>query len=158
MSSPSSVVGGVVSGWIACRFDDVTLLIPLEDAGARVELDELESAKGHDPALGMIRWRDDSWPAYRLDRELAPIRWTADSGAAVLPVYANGQARGLVCDQIRTFEHPVAVSLHHVPGCLRQRPSPVIALGLYETLRVGLVVRADSVIRHLDAVLGGGGR
>ena len=73
----------------------------------------------------------------------------------ILPVYADGQARGIVCDQIRTFDHPVAVSLHPIPGCLRHRPSPVIALGLYETLRVGLVVRGDSIIRHLDSVLGG---
>ena len=78
-----------------------------------------------------------------------------DSGAVVLPVCANGQARGIVCDQIRRFDRPVAVSLHPLPGCLRERPSPVIALGLYETLRVGLVVRGDGMIRHLDAALKG---
>ena len=74
----------------------------------------------------------------------------------MLPVCANAWARGIVCDQIRVFDHPVAVSLHPIPGCLRQGPSPIIALGLYETLRIGLVVRGDSMIRHLDAVLGRG--
>jgi len=158
MSTPSSVVGSVVSGWIACSFDDVTLLIPLEDAGTRIEVDDLEPAKGDQRSLGTIHWHDEPWPAYRLNRELAPTDWLPSSAAAVLPVCANGQARGIVCDQIRTFEHPVAVSLHPVPGCLRQRPTPVIALGLYETLRVGLVVRGDSIIRHLDAALGGSSR
>jgi hypothetical protein len=38
---------------------------------------------------------------------------------------------------------------------LRDRPSPVIALGLYETLRVGLVVSGDDMIRHLDAATKG---
>ena len=47
------------------------------------------------------------------------------------------------------------MSLHPLPGCLRERPSPVIALGLYETLRVGLVVRGEGMIRHLDAALKG---
>ena len=158
MSSPSSTVGSVVSGWVACGFDDVTLLIPLEDAGARVDFDELEPADESDLCAGMLRWRDERWPAYRLDRELAPVPRPAVPSAAVLPVYAHGEARGIVCDRIRTFEHPVAVSLHPMPGCLRQKSSPVIALGLYETLRVGLVVRADGIIRHLDTMIGGRGR
>lgn len=159
MSSPSAAVGGIVSGWIACSFDDITLLIPLEDAGARVEIDALEPAKaGDDLSLGMIRWQDQPWPAYCLDRELTPRQGLGSSVAAVLPVCANGEARGIAFEQIRTFEHPVAVSLCPIPGCLRQRPTPVIALGLYETLRVGLVVRGDGIIRHLDAVLGGNGR
>ena len=154
MSAPSPVVGGVVSGWIACTFDDVTLLIPMEDAGARADIDDLvPTAEGLE--LGMLRWQDELWPAYRLDRELSPIAWEASRSAVVLPVCANGQARGLVCDQIRSFDHPVAVSLHPVPGCLRGRASPVIALGLYETLRVGLVIRGDSLIRHLDNSLRG---
>ena len=101
---------------------------------------------------------DELWPAYRLDNELAPVRWEATPTAVVLPVCANGQARGIVCDQIRTFDHPVAVSLHAVPGCLRERRSPVIALGLYETLRVGLVIRGDGMIRHLDEMLGNDAR
>ena len=158
MSAPSSVVGSVVSGWIACSFDDVTLLIPLEDAGERIELDDLEPAEKGDLCLGMIRWRDQPWPAYRLDRELTPVHALAGPSAAVLPVFSDGQARGIVCDQIRTFEHPVAVNLHPVPGCLRQKPTPVMALGLYETLRVGLVVRGDSIVRHLDAIVGGSNR
>ena len=158
MSASSPVVGNVVSGWIACGFDGITLLIPLEDAGARVDIDELEPATDGGLSAGAIRWQDASWPVYRLDRELNPVEWLPDPGAAVLPVCANGEARGIVCDQIRTFEHPVAVSLHPIPGCLRQRPSPIIALGLYETLRVGLVVRGDSIIRHLDAALGGSRR
>lgn len=152
MSTVSPVVGGVVSGWIACSFDDITLLIPMEDAGARTDIDELAPASER-LALGMLLWQDSLWPAYRLDRELNPVAWEATPTTVVLPVCANGQARGIVCDQIRSFDHPVAVSLHPVPGCLRDRPSPVIALGLYETLRVGLVVRGDGVIRHLDAVL-----
>ena len=152
MSTLSPAVGGVVSGWIACSFDDVTLLIPMEDAGARTDADELvPAAEGLE--LGRLRWQDELWPAYRLDRELTPVAWELDPATVVLPVCANGQARGIVCDQIRSFDHPVAVSLHPVPGCLRERPSPVIALGLYETLRVGLVVRGDSLIRHLDAAL-----
>ncbi|GMQ95563.1 MAG: hypothetical protein BMS9Abin14_010 [Gammaproteobacteria bacterium] len=157
MSTVSPVVGGVVSGWIACNFDDVTLLIPTEDAGARADADELvPTADGLE--LGMVRWRDELWPAYRLDRELVPVAWEMSPTSVVLPVCANGQARGIVCDQIRSFDHPVAVSLHPVPGCLRERPSPVIALGLYETLRVGLVVRGDSMIHHIDAALGGAAR
>lgn len=158
MSAPSSVFANVVSGWIACGFDGVTLLIPVEDAGERVEIEDLEAASEDDTCLGMFRWRDAPWPAYRLDRELAPVRAPVGPSAAVLPVFADRQARGIVCDQIRTFEHPVAVSLHAIPGCLRQKPSPVIALGLYETLRVGLVVRGDGIIRHLDAIVGGRGR
>jgi len=154
MSTVSPVVGGVISGWIACNFDDITLLIPTEDAGARADAEDLvPTADGLE--LGMVRWRDELWPAYRLDRELVPVAWEVSRTSVVLPVCANGQARGIVCDQIRSFDHPVAVSLHPVPGCLRERPSPVIALGLYETLRVGLVVRGDSMIRHIDAVLGG---
>ncbi len=153
MSAASPVLGGVLSGWIACSFDDVTLLIPMEDAGARTDADELvPTADGLE--LGMLRWQDELWPAYRLDRELAPVAWEMSPTAVVLPVCANGQARGIVCDQIRSFDHPIAVSLHPVPGCLRERPSPVIALGLYETLRVGLVVRGDGMIRHFDAALG----
>ena len=154
MSSPTPNVGGVVSGWIACSFDDLTLLIPMEDAGARSDADELiATAEGLE--LGMFRWQDELWPAYRLDRELTPMAWETAPTAVVLPLCANGQARGIVCDQIRSFDHPVAVSLHPVPGCLRERPSPVIALGLYETLRVGLVVRGESLIRHLDTALKG---
>lgn len=153
MSATSPVVGSVVSGWIACSFDDVTLLIPMEDAGARVDAEDLvPTAEGLE--LGMLRWQDELWPAYRLDNELMPVKWEPTPTTVVLPVCANGQARGIVCDQIRVFDHPVAVSLHAVPGCLRERPSPVIALGLYETLRVGLVIRGDSMIRHLDAMLG----
>jgi len=153
MSAASPVVGSVVSGWIACGFDDVTLLIPMEDAGARADADDLmPTAEGL--VLGRLRWQDELWPAYRFDRELVPVAWEMSPTAVVLPVCANGQARGIVCDQIRSFDHPVAVSLYPVPGCLRALPSPVIALGLYETLRVGLVVRGDSLIRHLDAVLG----
>jgi hypothetical protein len=152
MNAASAVVGGVVSGWIACGFDEITLLIPMEDAGARIDADELDPASGH-LQLGLLRWQDDHWPAYRLDRELRPVQWQTNASTVVLPVCSNGQARGIVCDQIRVFDHPVAVSLHPVPGCLRERPSPVIALGLYETLRVGLVVRGDSLIRHLDAAL-----
>jgi len=152
MNTASPVVGGVVSGWIACSFDDVTLLIPMEDAGTRADIEDLMPTS--EPlSLGMLRWQDSLWPAYRLDRELTPVVWEANSTTLVLPVCANGQARGIVCDQIRSFDHPVAVSLHPVPGCLRDRPSPVIALGLYETLRIGLVLRGDSLIRHLDAVL-----
>lgn len=158
MSATSSVVGGVVSGWIACTYDDVTLLIPIEDAGARSDADELEPSAAGGFEIGMLRWQDGLWPAYRLDRELVPVAWERTSSALVLPVCANGEARGIVCDQIRSFDHPVAVSLHPIPGCLRHRPSPVIALGLYETLRVGLVVRGDSVIRHLNAILGESGR
>jgi hypothetical protein len=124
----------------------------MEDAGARADIEDLEPAP-QGLALGMLRWQDALWPAYRLNRELTPVAWEPKPATVVLPVCANGQARGIVCDQIRSFDHPVAVSLHPVPGCLRDRPSPVIALGLYETLRVGLVVRGDSVIRHLDAVL-----
>ena len=154
MSTPAPVVGGVVSGWIACSFDDLTLLIPMEDAGARSDASELiATAEGLE--LGMFRWQDELWPAYRLDRELRPVAWEANSTTVVLPVCADGQARGIVCDQIRSFDHPVAVSLHAIPGCLREGPSPVIALGLYETLRVGLVVRGDNMIRHLDTALKG---
>jgi hypothetical protein len=153
MNAASPVAGNVVSGWIACSFHDITLLIPTEDAGARVDADELvPTAEGLE--LGMLRWQDELWPAYRLDRELVPVAWQASPTTVVLPVCANGQARGIVCDQVRSFDHPVAVSLYPVPGCLRERPTPVIALGLYETLRVGLVVRGDSLIRHLDAALG----
>ena len=155
MSAASSVVGGAVSGWIACSYDEITLLIPMEDAGARTDADELEPSTTGGIELGMLRWQDALWPAYRLDRELSPIQCEPTATALVLPVYADGQARGIVCDQIRSFDHPVAVSLHPIPGCLRNRPSPVIALGLYETLRVGLVVRGDSIIRHLDSVIGG---
>jgi hypothetical protein len=153
MNAASPVVGNVVSGWIACSFGDITLLIPTEDAGSRVDADELvPTAEGLE--LGMLRWQDELWPAYRLDRELVPVAWQMSPTTVVLPVCANGQARGIVCDQVRSFDHPVAVNLYPVPGCLREHPSPVIALGLYETLRVGLVVRGDSLIRHLDAALG----
>lgn len=155
MSAASSVVSGVVSGWISCTYDDITLLIPMEDTGARVDADELKSPTSDSLEIGMLHWQDVLWPAYRLDRELAPTQWQPTPSAMVLPVYSDGQARGIVCDQIRSFDHPIAVSLHPIPGCLRDRPSPVIALGLYETLRVGLVVRGDGIIRHLDAVLGG---
>ena len=58
MSTTSPVVGSVVSGWIACGFDGVTLLIPIEDAGARVDIDELEPATGGDLSPGAIRWQD----------------------------------------------------------------------------------------------------
>ena len=154
MSTVAPVVGGVVSGWIACSFDELTLLIPVEDAGARSDAAELvPTAEGLE--LGMFRWQDELWPAYRLDQELTPVAWESTSTSVVLPVCANGQARGIVCDQIRSFDHPAAVNLHPIPGCLRERPSPVIALGLYETLRVGLVVRGDGMIRHLDAALKG---
>ena len=153
MNAGSPLLGNVVSGWVACNFDEVTLLIPMEDAGARVDADELVPAAQR-LELGMLRWQDELWPAYRLDRELVPVTWQMSPTTVVLPVCANGQARGIVCDQIRSFDHPVAVSLYPIPGCLRERPSPVIALGLYETLRVGLVVRGDSLIRHLDAALG----
>jgi hypothetical protein len=158
MSVASTVVGGVVSGWIAASFDDITLLIPMEDAGARVDADELEPSAAGGLELGMLRWQDTLWPAYRLDCELSPIEWQPTSTSVILPVCSNGRARGILCDQIRSFDHPVAVSLHPIPGCLRHRPSPVIALGLYETLRVGLVVRGDSMMRHLDAVLDGESR
>lgn len=154
MSAVAPAVAGVVSGWIACSFDELTLLIPTEDAGARSDAADLvPTAEGLE--LGMFRWQDELWPAYRLDQELTPIAWEMNSTSVVLPVCANGQARGIVCDQIRSFDHPVAVSLHPIPGCLRERPSPIIALGLYETLRVGLVVRGDGMIRHLDAALKG---
>ncbi len=156
MSAASSVVGGVVSGWIACSFDDVTLLIPMEDAGARTEANELVPPTATGLELGSLRWQDALWPAYRLDGELVPVTWELGSTEMVLPICADGQARGIVCDQIRSFDHPIAVSLHPIPGCLREGPSPVIALGLYETLRVGLVVRGDSMIRHLDAAVRGG--
>lgn len=153
MSLASPVVGSVVSGWIACTFDDITLLLPTEDAGARVDVEDLvPTAQGLE--LGMLRWQDELWPAYRLNNELMPIAWEATRTAVALPVCANGQARGIVCDQIRMFDHPVAVTLHSIPGCLRERRSPVIALGLYETLRVGLVIRGEGMIRHLDAMLG----
>lgn len=152
MNTSSAGVGAVVSGWIACSFDDVTLLLPMEDAGTRADIEDLVPA-AEGPALGMLRWQDELWPAYRLDCELTPVWWKPNPATVVLPVCANGKARGIVCDQIRSFDHPVAVSLHPVPGSLRGRPSPVIALGLYETLRVGLVVRGDSVIRHIDAAL-----
>jgi len=158
MSATSAVVGGVVSGWIACSFDDVTLLIPMEDAGTRTEADDLMPSTAGGLELGLLRWQDELWPAYRLDRELAPVLWELGSTQPVLPVCANGQARGIVCDQIRSFDHPIAVSLHPISGCLRERPSPIIALGLYETLRVGLVVRGDSLIRHLDVALVGDDR
>lgn len=158
MSASASVVGGVVSGWIACSFDDITLLIPMEDAGSRTDADDLAPSTAGGLELGLMRWRDELWPVHRLDRELKPVAWDLASTARVLPIIANGQARGIACDQMRSFDHPVAVSLHPVPGCLRDRPSPVIALGLYETLRVGLVVRGDSMIRHLDAALDGDGR
>ena len=155
MSTATPDLGGAVSGWIACSFDDLTLLIPTDDAGAWSDAHQLVApAQGRE--LGMFRWQDELWPAYRLDRELTPVAWEIDSTAVVLPVCANGQARGIVCDQVRRFDRPVAVSLHPVPGCLRERPSPIIALGLYETLRVGLVVRGDSMILHLDAALKGG--
>ncbi len=153
MSAISPTVGGVVSGWVACSFDDITLLIPMEDAGARIDMDELALETGNGLVLGRLGWQDELWPAYRLDRELTPVIWKPTPTAVVLPVCANAQARGIACDQVRTFDHPVAVSLHPIPGCLRRNPSPVIALGLYETLRVGLVVRGDSLIRHLDAAL-----
>ncbi len=153
MSTPSPVVGSVVSGWIACTFDDITLLIPMEDAGTRLDAEDLvPTAEGIE--LGMLRWDGELWPAYRLDRELVPFAWEPGPTSVVLPVCAEGQVRGLVCDQIGTFDHPVAVTLHAVPGCLREGRSPVIALGLYETLRVGLVVRGDSLIRHLDTAVG----
>lgn len=158
MSAAAPLVVGVVSGWIACSYDGITLLIPMEDTGAQMEADELESSTATGLELGMLRWLDALWPAYRLDRELTPITWKPNSSAMVLPVCANGQARGIVCDQVRSFDHPVAVTLHPIPGCLRHRPTPVIALGLYETLRVGLVVRGDSMIGHLDAILGRDGR
>lgn len=153
MSGASPAVGSVVSGWVACSFDDVTLLLPMEDAGARVDVEDLvPTAQGLE--LGMLRWQDELWPAYRLDNELSPVTWKATPSAVALPVCANGQARGIVCDQIRTFDHPVAVSLHAIPGCLRESRSPVVALGLYETLRVGLVIRGDGMIRHLDELVG----
>lgn len=155
MSAESLVVGEVVSGWISCTYDDITLLIPIEDTGARVDADELESSTSDGLEVGMLRWQDALWPAYRLDRELAPTQWRPTPSAMVLPVYSDGQVCGIVCDQIRSFDHPIAVSLHPIPGCLRHQPSPVIALGLYETLRVGLVMRGDGIIRHLDAALGG---
>ena len=153
MSVTSPVVGSVVSGWVACTFDDITLLLPMEDAGARVDAEDLvPTAQGLE--LGMLRWQDELWPAYRLNDELMPIAWEPSPTSVALPVCANGQARGIVCDQIRMFDHPVAVTLHAVPGCLRERRSPVIALGLYETLRVGLVIRGEGMIRHLDAMVG----
>ncbi|NIM28795.1 MAG: hypothetical protein GTO67_09790 [Gammaproteobacteria bacterium] len=155
MSATSAVVAGVVSGWIAGTFDDITLLIPTEDAGGRVDLDELAPSTSTDLALGMLHWQDTLWPVYRLDRELSPIEWQPSPSTVVLPVFADGQARGILCDQIRSFDHPVAVSLHAIPGCLRHRASPVIALGLYETLRIGMVVRGETLIRHLDSVIGG---
>ena len=154
MSTATRVPGIAVSGWIACNFDAITLLIPMEDVGAWSDAHKLVAA-AQGRALGMFRWQDELWPAYRLDRELTPVAWEMDSTAVVLPVCGNGQARGIVCDQIRRFDRPVAVSLHPLPGCLRERPSPVIALGLYETLRVGLVVRGEGMIRHLDAALKG---
>lgn len=153
MSATSAAVGGVVSGWVACSFDDVTLLVPMEDAGARVDIEDLAPPAASGLELGRLAWQDELWPAYRLDRELVPVAWQPSATTVVLPVWANAQARGIVCEQIRVFDHPVAVSLHPIPGCLRQAPSPVIALGLYETLRVGLVVRGDGMIRHLDAAL-----
>ena len=75
MSVASTVVGGVVSGWIAGSFDDITLLIPMEDAGARVDADELEPSAAGGLELGMLRWDGELWPAYRLDRELVPFAW-----------------------------------------------------------------------------------
>ena len=82
MSASSPVVGSVVSGWIACGFDDVTLLIPMEDAGARMDAEDLvPTAEGLE--LGMLRWQDELWPAYRLNRELAPVTWEATPTAVV---------------------------------------------------------------------------
>jgi hypothetical protein len=152
MSTAPPVLGGSVTGWLACTFDDLTLLIPTDDAGTQSDADRLAAAV-QGPELGMFLWQGELWPAYRLDRELRPVVWEMGSTTVVQPVCANGQARGIVCDQIRRFDRPEAVNLHPVPGCLRGRPSPVIALGLYETLRVGLVVRGDGMIRHLDAAL-----
>ena len=78
MSTVAPVVGGVVSGWIACSFDDLTLLIPMEDAGARSDAAELvPTAEGLE--LGMFRWQDELWPAYRLDQELTPVAWESTS-------------------------------------------------------------------------------
>ncbi len=79
MSAASSVVGGVVSGWIACSFDDVTLLIPMEDAGARTEANELVPPKTTGLELGSLSWQDALWPAYRLDGELVPVTWELGS-------------------------------------------------------------------------------
>ena len=153
MSAVAPLVVGVVSGWVACSYDDITLLVPIEDTGTQMGIDELESSMVSGLELGMLRWQDGLWPAYCLDRELAPRTYKPTSSARVLPVCANGQARGIVCDYIRILDHPVAVTLHAIPGCLNYRPTPVIAFGLYDTLRVGLVVRGESIIRHLDAIL-----
>ncbi|MDX1433627.1 MAG: hypothetical protein R3286_14385 [Gammaproteobacteria bacterium] len=150
----AAAVAAESSGWMACTFDGVTLLLPRVDVATRVELGDLAPASGDGPSVGAIEWRDGSWPVYRLDRELR-VGADAESNAtlAVL-VFARGVGRGLVCEQVRTLDAPAAVTPHAMPGCLRNPASPIAALGLYETLRVGLVTRGEDLIHYIDTALG----
>lgn len=167
MSVPSTLaraaaVAAETSGWMACSFDGMTLLIPRVDIGTRVELSELapvnDAARGNGFEVGWIDWRDESWPVYRLGRELE-VRELDDSVATLaILVYARGVGRGIVCEQARTLDAPGAVTAHPMPGCLRRPLSPIVALGLYETLRVGLVTRGEDLIHYMDNSLGGARR
>jgi hypothetical protein len=155
MNAVSASAGIGVSGWVACRFDDLTLLFSRDDVAEQITAADLEIARGGGLEVGWLLWEDSRWPAYRLDRDLRPVDWEFDGSKTVMPVCANGQARGIVCDQVRSFDHPGAVVVHPLPGCLRRDGSPLAGLGLYETLRVGAVVEAETLIRFLNATVPG---
>ena len=151
----AAAVAAESSGWMACTFDGVTLLLPRADIGTRVELSELAPADEGGAEVGRIEWRDQSWPVYRLDRELGVAALGDSSATLAILVLARGVGRGIVCEQARALDAPGAVTAHPMPGCLRNPASPIAALGLYETLRVGLVTRGEDLIRYLDESLGG---
>lgn len=151
----AAAIAAESSGWMACTFDGVTLLLPRVDIGLRVELSELGPATENGRELGWVEWRDESWPVYRLGKELETTAHDDPRATLAILVYAGGVGRGIACEQARTLENPGAVTPHPMPGCLRRSESPIVALGLYETLRVGLVTRGEDLIHYLDASLGG---
>lgn len=155
MSTPSpfadiTAASTGTSGWVACSFDDVTLLIPSSDVGERVAGDEIEVSNGDGLEVGWLTLDDGRWPVYRLDRDLMPVVWDQKATATVVPIIANRKARGILCDLVRVFNHADAVTVHPMPGCLQREGSPIAGLGLYETLRVGAVVHGEDFLRYLD--------
>jgi len=146
------------NGWAALRFAAVTLLLPRGDVAGRIPIERLEARQDDGP--GPAAWGEfegELVPIYRLDDELRPVPEARDGEVGAVVVRSAERLVGLACEQVRELETPGAVDVKPLPACLENAASPVTALGLYETIRVGLVVNGADLLRHLDGSADGRG-